>query len=187
MKVDEQYVIKQVLAGNKQAYADIINTYKNPLYATLLRMIKDAQLAQNLVQEAFIKVYEQLGQYKDGSFKSWLYRVAINHTIDELRKKEYSMKNEELEDTHLVEDEYPEIIYLKKERARQLEGLLSELSEQDRMIFLLRYNNELSYEDISQLLQISVTDVRNKLHRSKKKMRAQVRKRGDFNELSERG
>lgn len=187
MKVDEQYVIKQVLAGNKQAYADIINTYKNPLYATILRMTKDPELAQDLAQEVFIKIYEQLGQYKDGSFKSWLYRVAINHTIDELRKKQYKVKNEELEDAHLIEIEHPEFIYLKKERARLLEELLNELPEQERMIFLLRYNNELSYEEISQLLQISITDVRNRLHRSKKKMRAQVRKRGDFNELSERG
>lgn len=185
--MDEKYVIKQVLAGNKQAYADIINTYKNPLYATILRMTKQPQLAQDLVQEAFIKIYEQLNSYKAGSFKSWLYRVAINHCIDELRKKEYKIHQEPLLDEQLVEVNHPEIIYLKKERERQLEQLLSGLPEQERMILLLRYNNNLSYEEIAELLKISVTDVRNKLHRSKKKMREQVSERGDFNELSERG
>ena len=187
MIVDENYIIKQVLSGNKHAYANIINTYKTPLYATVLRMTSNPQLAQDLVQEAFIKIYEQLEHYKEGAFKSWLYRVAINHCIDELRKKQYSIKNETLQDDQLVETNHPEVIYLKKERERQLEDLISELPEMERMILLLRYNNELRYEEIAQLLKIPLSDVRNKLHRAKKKMREQVRKRGDFDELSERG
>lgn len=187
MAVDENYVIKQVLSGNKQAYTDIIHAYKTPLYATILRMTNNQQLAQDLVQEAFIKIYEQLANYKEGSFKSWLYRVAINHCIDELRKKHYQFKNEPLQEGQLVETTHPEVIYLKKESERQLEQLLNELPEQERMILLLRYSNELSYEQIAELLKISLSDVRNKLHRSKKKMREKIRKRGDFDELSERG
>lgn len=186
--MDEQQLIKQVLAGQKQAYGHIIARYKNPLYATILRMTKEPQLAQDLVQEAFIKVYEQLGRYEaSGSFQSWLYRVAINHCLDELRKKRYQIKQEPIQETQSIEQAHPEVIYLKKERQRQLEELLSRLPEQERMIVLLRYNNELSYEEISHLLKISLGDVRNKLHRAKKKMRNEVRKGGDFHELSERG
>lgn len=186
--MDDQAIIKKVLAGDKSAFAAIIQTYKNPLYATILRMTYDTQLAQDLVQEAFIKIYEQLAHYKaTGSFKSWLYRVAINHCVDELRKKQYQYKNEPIEDGQLVERNHPEVVYLKRERERQLERLLSQLPEQERMILLLRYNNECSYEEISALLHISVSDVRNKLHRSKKKMRQQVKEGGEFYELSERG
>ncbi len=87
---EEQLWIQQVLAGDKQAYAHIINKYKNQLYATILRMTKNPQDAQDLVQEAFIKVYQQLDKYDEkGSFSSWMYRVAINHCMDELRKKRY--------------------------------------------------------------------------------------------------
>ena len=86
---DEQRWIKQVLAGDKQAYAHIINKYKNQLYATILRMTKNPQDAQDLVQDAFIKVYQNLDKYKaDGSFSSWLYRVAINHCMDESQKND---------------------------------------------------------------------------------------------------
>ncbi|WP_107842062.1 RNA polymerase sigma factor [Metasolibacillus meyeri] len=185
--MDEQYIIKQVLAGDQQAYGQIMDRYKNPLYATILRMTRNPQLAQDLVQEAFIKVYEQLGRYEEtGSFKSWLYRIAINHCLDELRKKQYKIVNEELEEGQLIEEEHPEVIFLKKERGRQLEELLAKLPEQERLILLLRYSNELSYEEISELLHISLSDVRNKLHRSKKKMREQVQKGGDYYELSER-
>lgn len=69
--MDEQTIIKDILAGNKQAYAHIINAYKNPLYATILRMTRNPQIAQDLVQEAFIKIYEQLHKYDGkGAFKN---------------------------------------------------------------------------------------------------------------------
>ena len=88
---EEQLWIQQVLAGDKQAYAHIINKYKNQLYGTILRMTKNPQDAQDLVQDAFIKVYRNLDKYDaSGSFSSWLYRVAINHCMDEFRKKRHS-------------------------------------------------------------------------------------------------
>ena len=186
--MDEQQIIKQILAGDKKAYAQIINEYKNPLYATILRMTRNPQTAQDFVQEAFIKIYEQLPKYDGkGSFKSWLYRVAINFCIDEFRKKSYQMKQAELLDDQLVNESHPEVIFLKKEQSRQLEKLIATLPELERMILLLRYVNELSYTDIADLLHIPLSDVRNKLHRAKKKMRNQVQEGGYFYEMSERG
>lgn len=186
--MDEQQIIKQILAGDKKAYTQIINEYKNPLYATILRMTRNPQTAQDFVQEAFIKIYEQLPKYDGkGSFKSWLYRVAINFCIDEFRKKSYQMKQAELQDDQLVNESHPEVIFLKKEQSRQLEKLIATLPELERMILLLRYVNELSYTEIADLLHIPLSDVRNKLHRAKKKMRNQVQEGGYFYEMSERG
>ena len=65
---EETQWVQEVLAGNKQSYAQIINKYKNPLYATILRMTKNPHDAQDLVQEAFIKVYQQLGKYDETGF-----------------------------------------------------------------------------------------------------------------------
>jgi len=185
MEEDLQW-IEEVLAGNKQAYAHIINKYKNPLYATILRMTKNPQDAQDLVQEAFIKVYHQLGKYEQkGSFSSWLYRVAINHCMDEFRKKRYSMKQVEVSETTAITTNHPEIVFLKKEKNRQLERLIATLPEDERMIILLRYVNELSYSEISEMVDLSLTNVRNKLFRAKKKMREQVKQEGGyFHELS---
>ena len=78
---DDIQLVQQILAGDKQAYINIINRYNNPLYSTILRMTKNHQTAQDLVQEAFIKVYEQLGKYdqkgllKVGYIK-WLSIIA---------------------------------------------------------------------------------------------------------------
>lgn len=183
---EEWQWIQEVLSGNKQAYAHIINKYKNQLYATILRMTRNPQNAQDLVQEAFVKVYQQLGKYdKRGAFSSWIYRVAINHCMDEFRKSSYKMKLVEINEEQVVNPNHPEVIFLKKERNRQLERLIAALPEEERMIILLRYVNELSYTEISELVDLPVSSVRNKLHRAKNKMRALVNREGGyFHELS---
>lgn len=184
---EELQWIQEVLSGNKQAYAHIINKYKNRLYATILRMTRNPQNAQDLVQEAFIKVYQQLNKYdQKGSFSSWIYRVAINHCMDEFRKKSYKMKQAEINEEKIVNTNHPEVVFLKKEKSRQLERLIATLPEDERMIILLRYVSELSYNEISELIEIPLSDVRNKLHRAKKKMRDTVKREGGyFYELSE--
>ncbi|MCK6208067.1 RNA polymerase sigma factor [Bacillus infantis] len=186
---EEAFWIKQVLAGNKQAYGHIINKYKNPLYATILRMTKNPQDAQDLVQEAFIKIYNQLGKYdQKGAFSSWLYRVAVNHCMDEFRKKSSQIKQAEINEASAVNTKHPEVILLKKEKNRQVEKLISTLPEDERIIILLRYANELPYEEIAETTGMPLSMVRNKLHRAKKKMRETVKKQGGYyNELSNGG
>jgi RNA polymerase sigma factor (sigma-70 family) len=183
---EERQWIMEVLAGNKKAYAHIINKYKNPLYATILRMTRNPQDAQDLVQEAFIKIYHQLNKYSgNGPFSSWMYRVAINHCMDEFRKKRYKMKQVQMDEDMAQDHHHPEVIFLKKEKNRQLEKLLLTLPEEERMILLLRYVNELSYSEISGITDLPLSDVRNKLHRAKKKLRNTAEREGGyFHELS---
>jgi RNA polymerase sigma factor (sigma-70 family) len=185
MEEERQWIL-DVLAGNKQAYAHIINKYKNPLYATILRMTRNPEDAQDLVQEALIKVYHQLNKYDGkGPFSSWLYRVAINHCMDEFRTKRYKMKQVQMDEDRVLNHNHPEVIFLKKEKNRQLEKLLQTLPEDERMIVLLRYVNELSYSEISGIVGLPLSDVRNKLHRAKKKMRNTAQREGGyFHELS---
>lgn len=181
--------IRAVLAGDKQSYEHIINKYKNPLYGTVLRMTKNPQDAQDLVQEAFIKIYHQLDKYDQvGSFSSWLYRVTINHCMDEFRKKKYKMKHVEVDEERIVNPTHPEVVFLKKEKSRQLERLIATLPEDERLIILLRYVNELRYDEISELVGIPLSTVRNKLHRAKKKMRDTIKNGGGtYYELSNGG
>lgn len=182
---EEQEWIQKVLAGNKQAYAHIIDRYKNPLYGIILRMTKNPHDAQDLVQEAFIKVYEQLDKYKaQGSFSSWFYKVAINHCMDQFRKKKF--KQSEVDEEKIQDHRHPEVIFLKQEKSRQLERLIATLPPDERMIILLRYGDELSYQEISEALDLSLANVRNKLHRAKKKMRKIAKHDGgDFYGMSD--
>ncbi|MFJ5763158.1 RNA polymerase sigma factor [Neobacillus sp. NPDC093182] len=183
---EESQWIEEVLSGNKQAYAQIINKYKNPLYATILRMTGNQQDAADLVQEAFIKIYHQLGKFDGkGSFSSWIYRVAINHCMDEFRKKRYKMERVEIKEKDIMDSHHPEVIFLKNEKNRQLEKLIAGLPEEERMILLLRYVNELSYNEIGGLMSLPLSTVRNKLHRAKKRLRETIKgeKGGYFHEM----
>lgn len=184
---EETQWVQEVLAGNKQSYAQIINKYKNPLYATILRMTKNPHDAQDLVQEAFIKVYQQLGKYDEtGSFSGWLYRVTINHCMDEFRKKRYKMKQVEIDEGTMVSADTPELIFFKNEESRRLECLIATLPEDERVIILLRYVNELSYDEIGEVVNAPLSTVRNKLHRAKKKMREAIKRGGgNFHEVSD--
>ena len=184
---EETQWIEEVLLGNKQAYAQIINKYKNPLYAIILRMTGNQQDAADLVQEAFIKIYRQLGKFDGkGSFASWMYRVAINHCMDEFRKKHFKMEQVEIREDDVKNFHDPEVIFLKKEKNRQLEKLMGGLPEDERMILLLRFVNEQSYSEISECMGLSLATVRNKLHRAKKKLREMIEeeKGGYFHEMS---
>ncbi|WP_084362035.1 RNA polymerase sigma factor [Robertmurraya korlensis] len=183
---EEVQWIQEVLGGNKQAYAHIINKYKNQLFATVLRMTKNPQDAQDFVQDAFIKVYHQLDKYEGkGSFSSWIYRVTINHCMDEFRKKSHQIIKGKVDEERIVNPNHPEVIFLKNEKSRQLERLIATLPEEERLILLLRYVNEMSYSEISELVDTSLSNVRNKIHRAKKKMRETVKREGGyFHELS---
>ncbi|WP_223491383.1 RNA polymerase sigma factor [Sutcliffiella horikoshii] len=181
---DDFYFVEQVLAGNKQAFAFIINRYKNRLYAMVLRMVKNSEEAKDLVQECFIKVYGQLDKYeRKGSFASWLYRVSVNHCMDTFRKKQ--LHTVEYSDETGGGSLTPEVIYLQKEKYKQLESLLATLKKEDRLIVLLKYTNDLSYEEIGAILDIPIHTVANKIHRAKNQMRKKVQqeKGGYFHEM----
>ncbi|GAF63323.1 RNA polymerase sigma factor SigW [Bacillus sp. TS-2] len=177
----EEHWIKEIKKGDLHYFEKIIEKYKNPLYATILRMTKNPEDAQDLLQEVFIKLYHQIDKYNGkGSFAGWLHRVTVNHCLDTFRKHEYKIKKEEIQDYASEESQQPDVIYLQKENQRQLEKLISSLPEDERFIILLRYSNELSYEEIAESLNIPVTTVRNKLHRAKKKMRQNLTQKGEY-------
>ncbi|MGD6778553.1 RNA polymerase sigma factor [Sutcliffiella horikoshii] len=181
---DDLYFVEQVLAGNKQAFAFIINRYKNRIFAIVLRMVNNPEDAKDLVQECFIKVYGQLDKYdQKGTFASWLYRVSVNHCMDTFRKKK--VETVEYSDETGGGSLTPEVVYLQKEKYRQLENLLATLKKEDRLIVLLKYTNDLSYEEIGEVLDIPVHTVANRIHRAKNRLREKLEREegGYFHEM----
>ncbi len=95
---DDNELVRLVQGGNQQAYARLVDKYKGKIFARLYRMIGQKQDAQDLAQEVFTKAYFQLEKLEpDGNFSAWLYRIAINHCLDELRKRKRSVKTSDEE------------------------------------------------------------------------------------------
>lgn len=187
MDEDKEWV-SQVLQGNKQAYAHLINKYKDKVYAILFRMVHQPQDAQDLTQECFIKAYNYLRSYDPTrNFSSWLYRIAINHCIDAKRFKLKKHQNiVEIDENLLSDGKSPESIYLKKEFASELRFLIDRLPEMYRIVLLLRYVDDLSYQEMSEILEVPVSSIQVRLHRAKQKLRQYfdtTRKGGKLHEM----
>lgn len=169
IKVDIKLAVQNVQSGKETDYTYIVKYYENKIYTTVFRLVRQHDTAQDLVQEIFIKVFYNLHKYKAvGSFNAWLYRIVVNQCYDFLRKQPKQSMHEEIE---FIEKQSPENKILQKEQLQQLEQLLHQLDKTEYFILLLRYVNELSYDEISEVLEIPLNEVRNKLHRSKRKLR----------------
>lgn len=172
MEEDQEW-ISQILQGDKQAYAPLINKYKNKVYDIVYRIVNQSQDAQDITQECFMKAYHYLDRYDPArKFSSWLYRIAVNHCLDvysSKRKREDQQVN--LEEVVLFDNACPETIYIKREAAAEIKHLVDLLPDSYRIIILLRYSNELSYQEISEILNVPLNTVQVRLHRAKQKLR----------------
>ena len=178
MEMDE--LITRVKNGESYYFTNIIKHYEQKVFITVIRIVKNRATAEDIVQDIFIKVFYSLHKYKKtGSFNAWLYRIVVNQCFDYLRKTKLQTTQIEHD---VMDSHYPEKILLLHERNAELEQLLQQLDESEYMVLLLKYVNELSYDEISEVLQISLNDVRNKLHRSKRKLRS-MKKGGYFYEM----
>lgn len=170
----EQAVIRQVLQGHKEAFAYIVDQYKHKIYGILRGMGAGHQDAQDLTQDTFIKAYRKLGLHRqDRSFAAWIYTIALNLWRDHHRQRSAHMVDQ-LPDG--PQDEMtPEDYYLRKEMQLEVQRKLHTLPEDYRLVLLLRYTNELSYEEIGELTGMPPNKVRNCLHRAKKGLHKQLK------------
>lgn len=182
VQLDIELAVQNVQSGKESDYSYIVNYYEKKIYTTVFRLIRQHDIAQDIVQEIFIKVFYNIHKYKASvSFNAWLYRIVVNQCYDYLRKQP---KQPLFEPTEFMDKQSPEKLILQKEQLQHLDHLLDTLDKTEYFILVLRYINELSYEEICEVLQISLNDVRNKLHRSKRKLRqAAAQKGGYFNEM----
>ncbi|RAT97813.1 RNA polymerase sigma factor [Brevibacillus sp. Leaf182] len=174
---DDREVIAEVLQGNKEAYALIVNKYKGKIASILGRTLHHSHDAEDMVQEVFIKAYYSLPDYKPNySFSAWLYRIAINRGIDELRKRKRMPFVTEMDVEVRDECPIPEEDYLEKEQRHALRQQMMTLDKNHRTILDLHYLQHLSYREIGNKLSLSVDTVRMRLSYARKKLRDQLSK-----------
>ncbi|WP_217560558.1 RNA polymerase sigma factor [Paenibacillus sp. GbtcB18] len=172
---DDKQLIEQILQGNKQAFGQIIDRYKARVFALLQRMLGNSPDVQDIAQEVFIKAYNHLRDYKpEHSFSAWLYRIAANRCIDELRKRKRTPLMTGM-DFDPVQTVTPESVFLEKERQQALESHLMDLDPNYRDVLVMRYIQFLSYQEIGEHLCIPVSTVQMRLYRARKKLRESLK------------
>jgi len=142
------------------------------VFTIVLKIVENREDAEDIMQEIFIKVYRSLDKFKEESeFSTWLYRIAYNTTISELRKRKisYVSINDNLDTVNeAFEDE--EELDLKEVKLQYLDEVLKKLSPDEIFLVTLYYYKEQSIEAISKISDLSVANVKVKLHRIRKKI-----------------
>ena len=173
----EQTLIAQSRAGDLDSFNAIVEMYQGQVYAVALRMVRDAALAEDLAQEAFISAYRNLNQYRGGSFKAWLLRIARNATLDALRKSqrrpaESLDENMITFEAELVSPEAtPDEAVLNAELGDHIKDVMADLHPDQRMALVLIDVEGLSYEEAAETMAVSIGTVKSRLSRARGRMR----------------
>jgi RNA polymerase sigma-70 factor (ECF subfamily) len=169
---DELKLIQDFNNGNEQAYNQLVLRYKEKVYWIVRRMIPDHDDADDITQNVFIKAYQSLRSFKgDSSFYTWIYRIAINLSLNEIRRKKFRKTFSIDEEIHQISssDDQPIDVMVKEERTKRIKEAIERLPEKQKKVFLLRYYEELPYEEISKILHTSVGGLKaNYFHAVKK-------------------
>ncbi len=170
-RLTDEQLAAQVLAGDSQAFAQIVERYQKQIFALAYRLGGDYDEAKDLAQESFIRIYNELHRYDPSRrFFPWMYRVAHNCCVNQLQKRpRESAPLEELAELTPAEDRtvMPEARYAGLELNQAINQALQELPEHYRVPIVLKYLEGLSYQQISQQLDLPESTIESRLFRGR--------------------
>jgi RNA polymerase sigma-70 factor, ECF subfamily len=173
MANDDERLLARYKEGDGFAFREIVERYSSAIYNLALRMLRDPMEAENVTQEAFLRVIISLDRMRlDLPFKPYLFRIAVNLCFDYLRMKRPVLFSESETVNDIVEDA-PEMIdqIEKDELQSQMRTIVETLPEHYRAVVVLRYNEDFSYEEIAQALNLPLNTVRTHLRRAKAQLK----------------
>ncbi|MDR1202364.1 MAG: RNA polymerase sigma factor [Tannerellaceae bacterium] len=170
----DTYYIKRIQEGDTTAYACILDKYSRQVYSLAFKVVRNKEDAEELAQDVFLKVFKHLNGFKgDSSFSTWIYRIAYNTAISYTRKKKQEwLAIEESMIVNVSEEEVANALG-QTESDGQIEILdkaLTQLPPEERAIILFFYMEEKSIDEIASITEFSVSNVKTKLHRIRKKL-----------------
>jgi len=179
----ETELVKRARGGDLAAYDDLVRRYQERIYATIYHMTSNHEDANDLAQEAFIKAFHALKSFKGGSsFYTWVYRIAVNKTINFLKqrknKTQMSLDNLDYHVEHdpdfvaLISDKTPRREVNLAELQEKLNAAMQRLSEPHRLVVTLHDVQGLSHEEIAEIMDCNIGTVRSRLFYARQQMQA---------------
>jgi RNA polymerase sigma-70 factor (ECF subfamily) len=178
--LNEINIIKEAQAGSLSAFNRLIMAYQTTAYNVAYRVMGNGDAAADACQDSFIKAYKSIGQYRGGSFKSWLMRIVTNSCYDQLRYKkrrpadslEDLIEESEDSDNKLVSEiELPEEKVVRGELANLLQQAINHLPDDQRVVLILSDVQQFSYQEIAEITDQQLGTVKSRLSRARRKMR----------------
>lgn len=177
-------LVRLARKGDQGAFAELVDLYKDKLFHLGYRMLSNRHEAEDVVQETFLRVYKNWSRYDDKQkFSTWIYRIATNLCIDRLRKRkpnyylDAEMNDQEGMDGYTLipgDDKTPETEYLLSETQQMIHQAIAGLPAKYKSVIVLRYLQEMSLQEISDVLDMPVTTVKTRVHRGREFLRKKL-------------
>ncbi|WP_442602760.1 RNA polymerase sigma factor SigW [Paenibacillus sp. KN14-4R] len=188
MNFVETRLAKLARSGDRLAFAELVDLYKDKIYHLAYRMLGNKQEAEDAVQETFLRLYTNLHRYDETQkFSTWIFRIATNLCIDRLRKRKpvYSldadMDGGEGNDFYAMmpsNEETPEKQVIVSETQQLIRKAIETMPEKYKSIVILRYLQDMSLQEISDVLDMPVTTIKTRLHRGRDYLRKKLEMSG---------
>lgn len=187
LKTEE--LIDELQRGSESAFRFLVDTYQSRVYNTVLTIVQQPDDADDLTQEVFMTVYESIGSFRgEAQLSTWLYRIATTKALDAYRKRHARKRfafltslfggsddDEGFSDhLHPVDFEHPGVQLERQEHSKILFGAINRLSDQQKVAFTLHHVEGLSYQEITEVMQTSLSSVESLLFRAKQNLRKQL-------------
>ena len=173
----DRVLVERALAGDLDAFNDIVAAYQDYLFALVVRVVNDREAAADAVQEAFFSCYRNLSRFRGDSFRSWLTRIALNAATDVLRyrKRRPADPFPEWEDDSWQppagEDASPERETMRRSASRLISQALGEITEDQRKAIVLYDVEGFDYQEIADMTGVSLGTVKSRIHRGRLALR----------------
>lgn len=184
-KLTDAQIIDSVVAGDADAYGQLVARYQDRLFHSLLRVTGSHEEAEDVAQESFVQAFVKLSTFEGKSqFFTWLYRIAFNTSISRNRRKRPTASADAIADAGgpepVDQSATASDLVAQQERVAGVHAALAELTEDYRKIIVLKDLEDCSYESIGEILDIPVGTVRSRLHRARVELRDVLKRKEQF-------
>ncbi len=179
--MNEQQLLYALQHGQEPAFRFLVDRYKDRLYNTILGFIPVEEDAEDILQDVFVKVFENIDNFKGESLLStWMYRIAVTQSLDAIRKKKSKKRDatilswfgmQGIVEKSSIEFVHPGVLAEKKEMAIQLFKAMQQLTDNQKAAFVLQKIEGLTQQEIAEVLKLSVGAIESLLSRAKENLR----------------
>ncbi len=176
-KTDNE-LISEVLNNKAENYKELILRYQKPVFNLVIRMVRNYDEAKDITQNIFIKAYYNLATFNfEHKFFSWLYRIGVNESLNFINnRKQYDEYYEE----NFRNEKSPADIFEKNEESIKIHKAVNMLKEEYRTLIILKHFQELSYDEIAEVVSIPVNKVKSRLFTARNLLKEIMVRKGDF-------
>jgi RNA polymerase sigma factor (sigma-70 family) len=182
--LNELELIEKLKQGDGSAFKQIVESSQGLVYNTALGIVQNPLDAEDVAQEVFVELYESIGGFKGQSkLSTWLYRITVSKSMDHLRRKKRKKRFAFVQSLFGANDElvhdpadfvHPGVSLDNKEKATELFKAIDELPAKQKIAFTLNRVEGLNYQEISEIMKMTVSSVESLLHRAKKNLRVKL-------------